>query len=392
MYRTSLLQTRTYILLLVITFISTMRLFWLPGITFNGRNWDDEITWINESKSMSFINYIVFRDAPGYFVFVPRFIVQIAESVPSIGPFASMRIFVIFIQLLCFGAAISCVVKWRTQSTLWVVVFTAFSLTYIEDLNYVHNIGYLFIFPIYFFVFTRIAEEKSIRSYHLLISVLLISKPFTAVIVIFLVMFFYYNFKQSRIPLFFMGSYSSLYIAAYIFLPHRWETPFNLDAATLVKVLFDFPWILLSVIVPALSIGALGVLRLLDLPLMRDLVGVLVYFFISITFWRFRRYLILHLRQLSVLTKGLLIVFVINYCLVFSSSDSFWIKYFPLFTLESPQFLWARWSAVLPLVALVLIASLNSISVRLRIFIICFISSQWFLLSIFGQSWLRRYW
>jgi hypothetical protein len=136
----------------------------------------------------------------------------------------------------------------------------------------------------------------------------------------------------------------------------------------------------------------LGLFRFLNLSLLRDVLSILVYLSVLIFIWKERIYISNILRRSSLITRGLGIVFMLNYALVFSASDSYWIKFFPLFQLDSPQFLWARWSAVLPLVALLIIASSSALLMRHRIFILCFISTQWVLLSILGQSWLRRYW
>ncbi len=385
-------KPRQLSLFFAILLITIFRLYWLPGYSFSQRNWDDEIEWINDSKSMSSTDYLFYRDAPGYFIFIPRLIITLGEIHPSIGPFSSLRVLVLIVQLLCFSAAASCVIHDKKNWQSWLLVFTTLSFTYIEDLNYVHNLGYLFIFPIIYMVFGRISQGLSLKMHHVIFSMLLVSKPFTAVILIFLVLLYYKHSEKARLALLLLASYSIFYLGSYVLLPHRWDTPFNFEFLDLVKVIFDLPWIAFSIFFPALSIGVMGVFRVLEMPLLRDVFGITTYVLTSIVFIMFRKAIFNFLHELKLLSKGLLLVLVVNYVLVFSGSDSFWIKYFPLFRLDSPQFIWARWSSVIPLVTAILIMSLANISLRVRSLLLVFIFTQWILLVILGHSWLGRYW
>ncbi len=381
---------------LVVSFLALLfvniRLFWLPGVTFNSQNWDDEISWIKDSSIRSPLEYLFYRDAPGYFVLIPRFIILLGSLEPKVGSFETLRLLVLVTQLLCFGLAASCVVSWDTNWKMWVTIFSALSVTYIEDLNYVHNLGYLLIFPIFFLVFRRILLGLRVRSYHLVFSIALISKPFTALIVLCLAGIFYFFDKRSRYSLVILAMYSMMYLAAYIFLPHRWDTPFNLEVSTIGKIIFDLPWIVFSAIFPAVSIGFMGVLIVLNFHLLRDLFGIFTYIVLFAFVWKFREKIALEVRSSTLFAKSLISIFVLNYVLVFSASDSFWIKYFPLFRLDSPQFIWARWSSVIPLVTLLIIASLTTLLKRIKSYLLFFISIQWVLLTFLAQTWLRRYW
>lgn len=385
-------ESKYVVLSFLLLVFANIRLFWLPGASFNSENWDDEISWIKDSSTRSPLEYVFYRDAPGYFVLIPRLIILLGSLEPKVGPFEALRVLVIVIQLLCFGFAASCVVSWDTNWKMWLTIFTALSLTYIEDLNYVHNLGYLFIFPIYFLIFRRVLLGLRVRSYHLILSIALISKPFTALIILCLTAIFYFFHKRSPHPLIILAIYSMTYLVAYIFLPHRWDTPFNLEVSTVVKIVFDLPWIVFSAIFPAVSIGFMGALRVFNFYLLRDLFGTFIYLILFVFFWKFRKRISLEIQHLTLLGKSLISIFVINYVLVFSASDSYWIKYFPLFRLNSPQFIWARWSSVLPLVTLLIIASLKTLSTRIKSCVLLFISAQWVLLTFFAQSWLRRYW
>jgi hypothetical protein len=272
------------------------------------------------------------------------------------------------------------------------MLFSTLSLTYVEDLNYIHNVGYLFIFPIYFLVFKRFLEKKVIPIYLLIVACLLISKPFTAVITVSLVLLFLFSTRSLNKKLLGFGAYSLIYLLCYFVLPHRWETPFNSDPFTLVKVLIDLPWIVFATLFPSLYIGAMGVIRIFEISELRLVVGLALNLVTLAAVYAFRSKLAAVFQGISLNTKGLILIFVVNYVLVFSASDSFWVKHFPLYTFESPQFLWARWSAVIPFTALLFIASLQELSLRIRLFILALIGSQWLLLMILGQKFFARYW
>jgi hypothetical protein len=377
---------------LLVLVIINLRLFWIPGFEFNTKNWDDEIRWINDSQSRSALEFISYRDAPGYFVFIPRLLILIGDLNPSILSLSSLRVLVLLIHLICISFAVACVVSFSEKWRLWLILFSTLSLTYVEDLNYIHNVGYLFIFPIYFLVFKRFSEKKVIPFYLLFVACLLISKPFTAVIVLSLVLLFLFSNRSLEKKLLALGAYSLTYLLCYFVLPHRWETPFNSDPFTLVKILIDLPWIVFATLFPSLYIGAMSAIRIFEIPELRLVVGLALNLMAIGTVYAFRSKLVDIFRGVSLNTKGLILIFVINYVLVFSASDSFWIKHFPLYLMDSPWFLWARWSAVLPFALMLIIGSLHRLNDVLKRNIYFAVSAQWVVLLIAGNSWLRRYW
>jgi hypothetical protein len=372
--------------------VANLRLFWLPGFEFSTKNWDDEIGWINDLQSRSALEFLSYRDAPGYFVFVPRLLILVGELNPFIFSVSSLRVLVLLIHLICISFAVACVVSFSRNWRLWLMLFSTLSLTYVEDLNYIHNVGYLFIFPIYFLVFKRFLEKKVIPIYLLIVACLLISKPFTAVITVSLVLLFLFSTRSLNKKLLGFGAYSLIYLLCYFVLPHRWETPFNSDPFTLVKVLIDLPWIVFATLFPSLYIGAMGVIRIFEISELRLVVGLALNFMAIGTVYAFRSKLADVFRGISLNTRGLILIFVVNYVLVFSASDSFWIKHFPLYLMDSPQFLWARWSAVLPFALMLIIGSLHRLNDVLKRNIYFAVSAQWVVLLIAGNSWLRRYW
>ena len=128
-------------------------------------------------------------------------------------------------------------------------------MTYIEELNYAHNIGYIFIFPIFYLVFTKLIDGEEVPLWRYGLAALLISKPFTAVIVIGLVAFFVWQRTNQTRKLLLFGSYSLAYLGTYMLLPNRWETPFNSDPITIGKAVVNLPWVIFSTLNPLIAIG-----------------------------------------------------------------------------------------------------------------------------------------
>ena len=376
----------------VVLSFCVIRLLVLPGISFNQNVWDDEIGWIKDSNNKPMGEYLIYRDAPGYFVFVPRVLILLGNLVPSFDSISSLRVIVFVVQILCLTAAVACVANIRSDSKFFILVYLSLLMTYIEDLNYVHNVGYVFIFPIFFLVFKRVIQGEEVSLWHIGLAALLISKPFTAVLVAALVTFFIWQRTYQARKLLLLGSYSIAYLGTYIVLPNRWETPFNSDPMTIIKIIFNLPWVVFASLNPLIAIGGLGFARLLDLQFLGIVLGVVVYISFSIVLFRHQTNFFFWVKQLSILTKSFILIFLLNYVLVFSASDSFWVKFFPLFRLDSPQFIWMRWSSVIPFSFLLIVASMNFIAPRIKMFLFSYVSIQWVILIVLANPWLRRYW
>lgn len=379
------------IVFVILSFFA-IRLFVLPGLSFNQSVWDDEIGWIKDSNNKSVGEYISYRDAPGYFVFVPRILILLGNLLPTIDSISSLRLIVFAVQILCFAAAAACVASFRRDSKFFIFLYFALLMTYIEDLNYVHNIGYIFIFPIFYLVFSKIIEGEEVPLWRYGLAAILISKPFTAVIVIGLVALFVWQRTSQSRKLLLFGSYCLAYLGTYMLLPNRWETPFNSDPITIVKAVFDLPWVVFSSLNPLIAIGGLGFSRLLGSELFSIIIGSLVYISSAFALFSYRSEVLFQIQKFTLLTKSLFLVFLTNYLLVFSASDSFWVKYFPLFRLDSPQFIWARWSSVIPLSSLLIVASMTFLAPRVRIMIFSYVTIQWVILLTVANPWLKRYW
>jgi hypothetical protein len=192
--------------------------------------------------------------------------------------------------------------------------------------------------------------------------------------------------------LFILTGYSIVYLILYLVLPHDYETPFNTNLSNLFYVIVDLPWILFTALIPAFYIGVFGLVNLLNASDLRLVLGVvtnLLQFFIII---KFRKQISKNFLGLSFKSKSFLLILFMNYLMVFSAYDSFWVKNFPLYNFDSPNFIWARWSAVIPLISLLFIASLEAFSLRIRLQVLAFIGAQWLLLTILGQQYLVRFW
>ena len=374
---------------LLVLAVINLRLFWLPGISFSSQRWDDENAWSDQYQALSILDFILQRDGAGYYIFVPKFLFVLAEIIPNFGRIDPLRLLIILVQLTCYALAADCVFRRNFQPYSWLALFSALSLTYVEDLNYLHNVGYLFIFPIYFLIFRRINNNATVPISSIVVSALLICKPFTAVLTILLACFYLWK-KSTNLKLFTLIGYSIIYLILYIILPHGYETPFNNNLGHLLYVFVDLPWIFFTALLPAIYIGFFGLITVFDAPNLRLIFGVLINVLQLLVLLRYRKVIRNHFLILSFKSRSFLLILSSNYLLVFSSYDSFWVKNFPLYTFESPQFIWARWSAVIPLSALLFIATLQELSLRIRLWILAFIGSQWLLLMILGQQFLAR--
>jgi hypothetical protein len=136
----------------------------------------------------------------------------------------------------------------------------------------------------------------------------------------------------------------------------------------------------------------MGLSRVFNLPILRDVVGIATYCLLFIGFWKFRGKIYSEHARTSILAKGIYGSFIINYILVFSASDSYWVKNFPLYRFDSPQFLWMRWSSLLPLSGLLIIGNIPSLTTKMKMCLYLFIASQWALLLTIGNAWFKRYW
>lgn len=374
----------------VIIGILALRIFYLPGLAFNQSNWDDEISWMYDLTTRSPIDFIIYRDLPGYFVFTPRLIMLLGNIVPDIKTLSSLRILTIAVQVICYAAATSCIASLKSQTKIWLLIFVTLSLTYVEDLNYLHNVGYLFIFPIFLLCFKPILFKQQLPPWRLILATILVSKPITAVLILLLAVLFICSYRKYLRPLLILSACQCIYLGCYLILPNRFSTPFNTDPVTILKAAVNFPWVVFSSFNPLFSIGGMGFLEYVDQRQIVKVLGLTVYFSIILLLAKFGYRALGHLLAANLLTKSLTGLFVISYLLVYVNASDYWVKYSPLFLLDVPQHLWMRWSAILPFTAILIIASVETIKEKTKCLIYFIVSTQWLLLSIFAQPWLIR--
>lgn len=211
-------------------------------------------------------------------------------------------------------------------------------------------------------------------------------------IVVALITLFVWQRTNQTPKLLLLGFYSIAYLGTYIILPNRWETPFNSDPIPIFKVILNLPWTIFASMNPLIAIGGLGFVQLLDVEFLAIVIGTLVYVTFSIILFRYRTEFFFQMTHSSLLTKSFILIILLNYVLVFSASNSYWVKVFPLFQLDTPQHVWMRWSSVIPLSLVLIIASLSFLAPKIKIFLFSYLSIQWLTPIKIARPWLQRYW
>ena len=387
---------KNIILGLSIILIFSYRFFFIPGIPFNLRLWDDEFDWVKSLAGRNFLEYVTYRDAPGYFVFLPRTILLIVHLVPWNFEI-TLRFMVLLVQMICIWYATNILECREKNFSSWILIFYTFSFLYIEDMNYLHNIAYFFIFPI-IYILKKTKESKSNLSFaNSFLILILIDKPITAILVISLITLIYFSKKKLRIFEWLLLIYSAIYLYLYLILPNRFITPVNSDISTIIPFVTNFPWVIGLSIFPIFYIGINGFLHYVNLDGIRMIFGYFLYivpltalFILSSRFITLRK-----IRKVGggeVVASSLL--FLLSYILIYVNHDSYWIKSFPLWTLNVPQHLWNRWSATVPFFLLGTIwlfaKKMGKQKFAFCIFLIVLIQN--ILLQFIAFPWLRRWW
>ena len=375
------------------------KVFWLPGFRFNSNIWDDENRFVSQVLGKSFLNNLFHRDAPGYWIFLNRIISWIDVSVFNNSAFAIRNVVIVMILFSSyFGAKLLCEFTGEIAPTTRNFYFIVLTVIPIEDLNYLHNVGYLFFLPIFWFILNaRNFKIKKLIFLGLLILILL-NKPIVALLTIVLVIVTYLNLrkkvsKEYKIFLISIAFYSFIYLIVYFVLPHEWDTPVTRNTSFVFPAFANFPFLLASIIFPSIYIGALGFLIKFKLSSIIWVFGIGIYLVpILILFLAFFKKKLPAIRdRLVLLILGLLGT---EYLSVYSLSNSYWITKFPLWNIQVPQHLFMRWSALFPYLGIFFIGRIFSVSNRNTYFkvLMLFIMIQNILLSILAHNFLIRYW
>ena len=370
------------------------RMFFLPGFNFNARLWDEEIGWEKDFRQRGFFEWLTYRDAPGYFVFLPRLILSACHLVPISMLATTLRAILILINLICVYFAAKVLNSRNSSSGNLFLIFCCFSSIYIADLNFLHNIAYYFFFPI-LFLMQKISDKKDRSSWlSIAVIVVLIAKPIIAILMIILLGFLLIKDLFPKWALRTLIIYSLFYLASYFFLPNRWQTPSNSDLTTIKPLILNIPWVLGMTFFPIVYFGLNGFLHFLRLELIRNILGFLLYVVpvISAVYLYVITKSKISWKAFTCRVQIGILLLLSSYLLVYLNYDSYWIKAFPLYSLNVPQDLWLRWSSLIPILVLSVLWEFGRMSGTLRFIqiIFCSVFVQEFVFQIAAYSWLKR--
>ena len=379
----------------LIAIVFFYRLFFLPGASFNTQLWDDELQWKVDREDKSVIDWIFYRDAPGYFVVFPRIIFLLAESIPIVNFEVSLRMILIFIQVVCLFFA-SKLNRNAKNRPLEFAVFFALLSVWIEDLNYLHNIGYLFLFPLLYLILSKRESSLLFQGLRFILVIILIAKPITALVLLTIIFSSIlicsirrcYKFNLFE---FFMLIYCVSYLISYFILPRRWDTPFNSDVSSIFPAIVNISWIIGAAIIPYVYIVLPGIFRLIDLETLLPYVGVVLYLTPILLFLKYYRTIAIWFKDSLSNNYYLYASLAVTYASTYSLSSISWITHFPLWGGNSPNLLWGRWSAIVYYTILLILSVLN-IKTKTKLVFFAIIIFQNFTLQIFGAEYLRRWW
>ena len=300
----------------------------------------------------------------------------------------------ILINLICVYFAAKVLNSRNSSSGNLFLIFCCFSSIYIADLNYLHNIAYYFFFPI-LFLMQKISEKKDKSSWlSIAVIVVLIAKPIIAILMIILLGFLLIKDLFPKWALRTLIIYSLFYLASYFFLPNRWQTPSNSDLTTIKPLILNIPWVLGMTFFPIVYFGLNGFLHFLRLELIRNILGFLLYVVpvISAVYLYVITKSKISWKAFTCRVQIGILLLLSSYLLVYLNYDSYWIKAFPLYSLNVPQDLWLRWSSLIPILVLSVLWEFGRMSGTLRFIqiIFCSVFVQEFVFQIAAYSWLKR--
>jgi len=371
------------------------------GSKFNTQIYDDENTWISELDDFSSLDYILHRDLPGYFI-VPFRIILLLFHFAQIDLVTAVRYSVIIIQVVCVFTFVISLKRLNFQYKLQ--LFCVIIVIPLEDLNYLHNVGYWLILPVISMYFISFGKKKSTQIICAILASALITKPLVALALLLaigfeLALWNRINGKSStRAFALTLSTLSSLYLAFYFLLPNEFQSPEKFEYVTLVKMLINAPWIFATTFIPTLNIGLMGFVHL-NWDGFSLLIGALVYFANVIViiflakdmFVAGRRNAInlLKQREFRFLTISLFCTLI---C-AFSVSNFVFVTEFPLWHLAYTPRIWMRWASMIPVFAAALFAYYSQANQQSKIKTktLSFLLVQYVALWIFSRPELIRW-
>jgi hypothetical protein len=397
---------------LKITYLSTLLFFGIlfkffitQGSDFNQSLHDDENDWLAAVKSQPNLGYILQRDIPGYFVIVPRTFLLIVEIL-NLDPIVTTRVFIPVLQataLLAFSyVVIGCAMP--SLTTLYLSLLTV----PIEDLNYLHNIGYIFLFfVITLWILAERNDKKFIKLQLGLIGGLITCKPLVALIILLILMIekiLHLLYKKKSKNIVFentLFAYMFIYLTLYFLLPTDFISPEKISIESIGKSIFNLPWILGTAMFPILNIGFIGLIRINFGAELANHFGFFLFSIYAATLAYIVRRLVVNRHQIQsyfpeMSQKQLRIIVlatVFCYLSVFSVSNFAWVSEWPLWELAYSPRIWMRWASDFPILAISLTALMFIKLNKHREFFLAtsFVLIQNVLLWVFAHEYLLRW-
>jgi hypothetical protein len=381
------------------------KFFITQGLDFNQSLHDDENDWLAVLKDKPNISFIFERDIPGYFVIAPRAFLLIVEIL-NLDPILSTRVFISILQATAL-LMISYVVIGYAIPNLAILYLTLLTIP-IEDLNYLHNVGYIFLFyVISLWILAERTDKICFKLQFGLISGLITCKPLVALIILLTLIaekILYFLFSKKSKNLVFENTLLAFvfaYLALYFLLPTDFVSPEKISIQSVGKSIFNLPWILGTTMLPILNIGFIGFIRINIDAELANYFGAFLFFISAVFLVYILRKLVISRRRLqreySVITqKPLRIMFLVTffcYLSVYSVSNFAWVTEWPLWELAYSPRIWMRWASDFPILAISLMAFVLIKFNKQREFLLAtsFVLIQNVLLWFFAHEYLLRW-
>lgn len=356
-------------------FVWSIGFSWKWGIAtgkqFNESLWDNEIQFFNELKwETNFFANLFKPDAYGYLILPIRAVTYVVGEL-RLDEAIWIRVIVVFLQLLCFYVLTSTV--FNEQKFLGHLTFLVLCLIPNEDMNYLFNIGYYFLLII-FSLWQKAQRAHAIRQILLgIISVLLITKPLLAVVILLchVLETVYTKRLHSKVNCpYYVGTVflgGIFYLLTYIFEQDKIAAPLDFQLLTIFKIIFNLPYLGVSVITPILQIGLMGKIHQNGFSTILILIAGLLLYLVSLSLITYS--FLLARRKLKERNSSgkfgfisqdrvlinLTIIITVSYLSSFLVSNYYYVTDFPIWNLGYTPRIWMRYSANIPILTTVIL-------------------------------------
>lgn len=396
------------VLAIIIKFITS------GGFSFNNRLWDFERDMFNQITGRGFFSFIFLRDSAGYPIIPMRSAVWVIGSLFDSESWAIVLHFlVLLIQVFSFYLATKLLPQY-VSSTSRRFAFLILLLIPAEDINYIHHVGYLLLFPQLYLVrsLDKSSIKKSIASIFLILFFL--NKPINAILLIIYILVRFASKNEVKLRhvswYFIVITSSSIYILIYLILPRDLEMPLLYPFDSPLQFITVLPFIASAITIPSISIGLIGATKLISVNSLLHIIGFAVTLILAIV-------MVQSTRRIKTLVKliqkderqnllEILLLFLASYSLVFTVGNFHWVTVFPIWELSYPSHVWMRWSIVPGVLLVILIISavdlisqksnfvlkISSFSLAPNNLLLLGIVTQYILLWMLGYPYLQRWW